>query len=134
MVVIDGVVYLGSPYSHKDKKVRDKRARDISKVAARLMGMGYCIYCPIAETVMIAKYGQIKSTSWEFWKTQDLPKLAMCKELWVCTMPGWKKSKGVGGEMEFALMNYIPIYLLNPNTLKVTPYSDYIKSMNEVKE
>lgn len=123
------LIYLASPYSHPSDKVKDRRAKQVSKVAARLMKHGYNIYCPIAETVMVAQAGNIKNTDWEFWKDQDIPKLERCDELWVVGLKGWENSVGVAAEMQFAKLAHIPISFLNPKNLMLTRRAAYKDSI-----
>lgn len=129
--------YLASPYSHPDPVVRMTRAAQVSQLAFQLMIKGYCVYCPIAETVFIAQFGEHTDTGWDFWRNQDIPKLAVCDKLLVSLIDGWKESKGVRGEVKYALKNNIPIEFLRLNgEIFITHVLDMfeVKSIEELND
>lgn len=109
------VIYLGSPYSHPDPAIRMYRAAIVSRVAFQLMLRKNCVYCPIAETVFIAQFGEHADTGWDFWRNQDLPKLHRCDELWICMIDGWRESKGLRGEVKYALKHNKPVRFVDTN-------------------
>jgi hypothetical protein len=112
-----GLKYLASPYSvrgdfsdHQKIVIRDRRYRDVCKLAARLMKEGHLIFCPIAHShpiETIGMYGEIKDG--DFWLRQDYAVLKACSELVVYKMPGWEQSYGVAEEIKFAKENNIPV-------------------------
>lgn len=106
------LIYLASPYSHADPKVREIRFKEVCKEAARLMQEGWIVFCPIAHSHPIAEYGNCDATSHDFWLVQDFGILKHCKMLFVYMMPGWKKSFGVNAEIDFAIANEIPVCYL----------------------
>jgi len=93
------MIYLASPYSHPDPEVRDRRFRAVCKFAGELALRGLVVFCPIAHSVPMEKYGNLPGT-WEFWKKQDLPMLDLATELHVAAFPGWEDSEGVSAEIE----------------------------------
>lgn len=103
------LIYLAGPYSHKDPKVMEHRELMHSKCAALLLSQGIHVYSPIAETVNIAKHDSVKDTGWEFWRATDLNKLSRCDRMYVMNIGGWEESKGVRGEVKYAIKNNIPI-------------------------
>lgn len=94
------MIYLASPYSHPDPEVREQRFELACRAAARLIWDGHAVFCPIAHTHPIAKYGL--PTTWDFWQAQDRKILELCEELWVLTIDGWMQSRGVEFEMQIA--------------------------------
>lgn len=108
------LIYLASPYSHTDEYIQHQRAKEISQIAGQLIGEGVHVYCPIAETVMIAKHGELNTTDWEFWKAKDCNQLSRCDELWIAQMDGYQESIGIKGEVKYALENNIPVWFLDP--------------------
>ncbi len=109
------LIYLASPYTAKSKKLMHERFKEISKVGAKLVMKGHILFCPISQSVALAKYGNLK-TNWAFWKTFDLTVLSKCDELWVVKMPGWKESVGVQAEIQYAEDNGIKIRYLRYET------------------
>lgn len=107
------IIYLASPYSHPDAAVREERFETICAVSAKLMGRGVHLYSPIAHTHPIAVRGELP-TGWDYWEQFDRKLLAACGELWICMMPGWEQSKGIGGEKAIARELGLPIRYLTP--------------------
>ena len=106
------IVYLASPYSHSDPAVMRERFEKICEVSARFMRDGVNIFSPIAHTHPIAQYGL--QLGWDFWKDYDEKIIAVCGELWVCTMDGWQESKGVQAEIKIAERLEVPVRFVNP--------------------
>lgn len=107
------LIYLASPYSHPDPTVMLERFDTICCVAAKLMGEGIHLYCPIAHTHPIAVKGSLPR-GWEFWEQYDRKLLAACQALWVVTMDGWRESKGVNAEIKIAGELGLPIKYIEP--------------------
>lgn len=76
-----------------------------AEVAARLMGMGYQVFCPHTHSEALH---ELQPMDWEYWMELDLRILRHC-DLVVCA-PGWRESKGARVEVEAAHMRGIPIY------------------------
>jgi hypothetical protein len=109
------LVYLASPYSHKDLEVMKDRYYIACKAAAALMSYNLAVFAPIAHSHPISDYmSPEKRTDFEFWMAQDLPILRRCDELWVLTITGWDISRGVTREIEVAKAAQIPIKYIHP--------------------
>ena len=106
------LVYLASPYSAY-KGGREDAFRLACEKAAEVMSMGYAVFCPIAHSHSVEKYGMDGATqNGDWWLEQDFAVLRRCDELWVYMMPGWEKSYGIGKEIELAKSRGIPIEYL----------------------
>lgn len=129
------LIYLASPYTHKDPKIQLMREGEVCFEAARLIEEGHLIYCPIAETISIANYGMLASTSWSFWREKDLGMLSRCDELWICALAGWQLSTGIKGEVKYAWRHKIPIRMYNLNNHKAQLLVDekFIKHAFNIK-
>jgi hypothetical protein len=92
---------VASPGLSPEEHVRIVRFQAVVQAAARIMGMGLHVFCPIAHTHPIAQAGKLP-TGWEFWESYDRAMLAACAELWVVKMSGWDQSVGVRHEIEIA--------------------------------
>jgi hypothetical protein len=107
------MVYLASPYTDPDPFKMLWRFDTICCVAAKLMAEGVHLFCPIAHTHPIAVKGSLPR-HFDFWEQYDRKMLAACKELWVCTMEGWRESKGVTAEIRIAQELGMPIKYVEP--------------------
>lgn len=102
------IIYLASPYSHPDDKVREENYRKVAKLAAKMTSEGHIVMSPIAYGHNLLEFCEIPS-DWEFWRNFCIAFLEKCDELIVYKMPGWDLSKGVYEEIEFAKSNNIKI-------------------------
>ena len=78
------VVYLASPYSHKDPAVMQQRFEEVSRIHGELFicyGDEYALIGPITQSHNVALFTELPS-NWEFWKAQDEALLSRCDELW----------------------------------------------------
>lgn len=101
-------IYLASPYTHPDPKVKAERFKKVCKLAANLMHQGETIFSPIAHSHAIEiEDGRIESGA--YWMKQDLPILRYAKKLIVYCLPGWLESRGVALEINFAKSLDIPV-------------------------
>ena len=98
---MDNLVYLASPYTHPDPAVMQRRFEEICIVAARHMRQGVHIFSPIAHTHPIALAGDLPR-DFVFWEQYARKMLAVCVEMWICDMDGWRESKGVALEIKIA--------------------------------
>lgn len=114
----DGLVYLATPYTHEDPRIRETRFREVNFAAAFFMcKLGLHIFSPISHSVPIAEDGNTPTT-WEFWKEYDFALLQVCKRMIVLTQDGWRSSAGVAGEMEIATNLGLDIAYISPRTVR----------------
>ena len=126
------LVYLASPYSDGDAKVRQDRADVVSKVAGLLLHKGYIVFSPISHSHPIALVCKMP-TDWKFWETFCKAYLSVAHKLFVLTVPGWEQSVGVRKEMEIAMQLKIPIYFIGlgeqPEDLQPFSVDNYAKAV-----
>jgi hypothetical protein len=109
------LVYLASPYSHPDPRVKEERFRLACAAAGRLMKEGECVFSPIAHSHSIEQHfhdGAIEGH--DFWLKQDFSILRHCSKLIILALDGWEKSRGVAAEIEFAQGLKIPLEYIEP--------------------
>ena len=94
------MIYLASPYSHLDPRVRERRFDAVCQAAADLMCAGQSVFSPIAHSHSIARYGLPKD--WNYWQRVDREHLEMCDALIVLMLDGWRGSTGVQAEVQAA--------------------------------
>ena len=104
--------YLASPYTHADPEVRQKRYEKACEAAASLIRKGDVLFCPIAMTHGMVKYGLPYDI--EFWKMFDISILRKCWKLVILKLPGWELSAGIAAETEFARKMNIPVEYMEP--------------------
>lgn len=107
------IIYLATPYSHKEAYVKHQRFLDVTKVSAMILKQfRQPNFSPISQSHYQAEIGGLKGT-WDFWRLVDIEFLKRCDELWVLTLDGWETSIGVTAEVAYAKRNNIPVKYLS---------------------
>lgn len=102
-------IYLASPYSHPDAAVREARFKAACKKTAQYASKGIPVFSPIAHSHPVADYmDESARMSFDLWMKLDLPLLRMASELHVLSIEGWRSSRGVTREIEYATQLGIP--------------------------
>lgn len=95
------MIYLASPYSHKDPGVVWERYRAVAKYTAKCLREGEIIFSPIVYCHQLAvQYGL--PSEWGFWEKVDSEFISRCVELRVYMLHGWIHSRGVTAEIKIA--------------------------------
>lgn len=103
-------VYIASPYSHPEASVRQERHVAACKKAAQYAAKGIPHFSPIAQSHPVADHMDEKSRmDFDLWMKLDLPLLRMASELHVLCIDGWRQSRGVTREIEYADQLGIPV-------------------------
>jgi hypothetical protein len=108
------LIYLASPYSSPDPSVIEDRLEQVQKATAKLINEGHLVFSPIVHSHPIAhlvNFAPIHHGDGELsgWMKYDFAMIDKCDELWVLTLKGWTKSRGVMAEIEYADLAGIPI-------------------------
>lgn len=91
------MIYLASPYSHKDPEVRQKRYEIVCEACAIFAQQNIVVYSPIAMWHPIAnEYGLPKD--FNFWEFNDQEMIELCDIFVVLTIGGWITSDGIKRE------------------------------------
>ncbi|MFM2094105.1 MAG: hypothetical protein RIS70_1229 [Planctomycetota bacterium] len=106
------MIYLATPYSHPDPAIREQRFATVSRVAAELVRAGQHVFSPISHSHPLAIHG-IRG-DWEFWSAFDRRLLAICDEVVVLMLDGWRESRGVQAEIDLAIEMDLPVRYLSP--------------------
>lgn len=107
-------VYLGSPYSHPDPIVMEQRFQDACAAAGYLMRRGEVVFAPICHSHPIAStLDPSHPTDHDFWMAQDLPFLKLASRLHILMLDGWRDSKGIGREIQYAFDHGIAITFMD---------------------
>jgi nucleoside 2-deoxyribosyltransferase len=110
------MIYLASPYSHPDVRVRERRFEVACRAAAALLRAGVAVFSPIAHSHPIARFGL--PTGWDYWSRLDREYLARCDVLAVLTLVGWRESTGVQAEIALARELGLPVVYVAPEDLE----------------
>ncbi len=110
------MIYLASPYTHPDGDVRQARFDAVCRAAAELMRQGKTVFCPVAHSHAIARYGL--PLDWRYWGRHDRRYLEVCDEVVVLTLDGWQESVGVQAEIAIARELGKPVRFLEPARLR----------------
>lgn len=107
------LIYLGSPYTHKDEKVREGRFFAVARAAGWLFTQqGIYVYAPISMThqmwLEMREFPNV-DFKWEAWAAFDEFMVQKCDEFWILTTDGWKQSVGVNAETAIAKKLGLPI-------------------------
>lgn len=105
--------YVAGPYSHKDAEVQHDRGKKHCEITCKLLKNGHLVYSPIAETMNLSEYGDMKG-NWETWREKDIRQLDVCDEIIVLTLDGWKESIGTRAEIKHSIKNNKTINLYYP--------------------
>jgi len=116
------IEYLGLPYTDNDPAVEDWRAEISNMIAVDLTKRGRIIFAPISAWHHLARKYKLPGT-FEYWLKLDEEFIKASKKLLIITLPGWRESKGVTGEIKLAEKYNVPIGYINPKP--------YIKRMEE---
>jgi hypothetical protein len=114
-----GLVYLASPYSHDDPRVREARFRLACEAASVIMRAGLHVFSPIAHTHPIAMAGGLP-TGWDYWRGYDEAMLGACGAMAILQIPGWRESRGVQGEFEIAQKLGLPVAYVDPANVEAS--------------
>lgn len=108
-------IYLACPYAHDDESIRNYRAEEATRCAAKLMEAGYPTFNPVGHghPINLVAGHQIPH---EQWMRLDMLILAAAEMLVILGLPGWDTSKGVKLETDWWNETKRPWFF--------TPYSD----------
>jgi len=96
------MIYLASPYSHFDPKVREARFELACEACAWLTRKGFLVYSPICHWHPIAVRHQLP-TDFGFWSDTDQVMIGVCSHYMILRIDGWKTSLGIKAELQIAI-------------------------------
>lgn len=106
------LIYIASPYSHKDEDIMQTRFSDVRDFTASIMQdiyrTGVVPFSPIVHCHEIAQVHELPK-GYDYWLNVDKTFLRHADELWVLMIDGWRESTGVKAEIEFAESILIPV-------------------------
>ncbi len=112
------IIYLACPYTHDSAKVMHMRYLKVTEAAARISEKGYSVFSPITLGHILANFpGASVPTDWERWAELDKRIISVCDELWVFCLPGWRASRGVREECDYAAELGVDTRFIDPDNL-----------------
>lgn len=112
------LIYLASPFTTKDKILKEDRFIRACDAAAYLMQKGKVVFSPIVHGYPIARMRDLPTT-WEYWQVNCKTFVSRCQSVFVLMLPGWNESTGVQTEIEIAEELNIPILYMDPYTYEI---------------
>ena len=79
---------------------------------SQLLSEGYKVFSPIVHCHSMAMIWDMPK-KFEFWQAYDEHMIDLADELWVLTLEGWRVSRGVQAEIEYANKTNTPIIYVN---------------------
>lgn len=102
------MIYLASPYSHKDPIIVDTRVKLTMQCTASLIRKKLFVWSPIVHCHEMAKlYGM--PTDAAFWMEYNFDFIRHCEAVYVFKIHGWDTSLGVTEEINVAKALFIPV-------------------------
>lgn len=115
------MIYVASPYSHELSSVQQIRYIHVLDFCAYLLKNRFWCYSPIIHCHKLANTHSLP-TDFEFWKDYAFHMLKCSSGLFVLAIDGWKESKGVTYEIDFAKQIGISVvywYELSPSSYEI---------------
>jgi hypothetical protein len=111
------MIYLASPYTHKDPDIVAARVLETQRVAVHLwVEHRKVVFSPIMHWHHAA-IDQDLPTDAKSWQDYNEEIMMRCDAVYLLCLDGWESSVGMKAELEFATTLNLPIITLNPNTL-----------------
>lgn len=113
------MIYLASPYSHKDHEVMENRFVAAREACAFLTKAGKLVYSPIVHWHPVAEAHDLPR-DFLFWSKLNFSMIRRCEEVHVLCLNNWNNSLGVSAEIEFAKSAFMNVHYVEPETVGVT--------------
>lgn len=106
-------IYLASPYSNPEPKVRAQRYHAACTAAAWLLRQHQWCYSPIVHCHRLAETASLPTDA-AFWRDYNFAMLGQAQEFMVLTLDGWAQSIGIDLETREANRLKLPVTYLRP--------------------
>jgi hypothetical protein len=97
------MIYLASPYNHRDKAVIQARMEQIYAVIGKYTKEGTHVITPLFMHEVVIRHDI--AGDYMFWEAYCLNLLKRCDKMIVLCLYGWDTSRGVTAEIEFCKAN-----------------------------
>jgi hypothetical protein len=106
------IIYVVSPYTHKDHTVVQHRFKKVTEYAAKLVHDRNMAFSPITYGHILCQH-QDMPTDFNFWEDFCLSFLLKADVVHVLKLDGYLDSVGVNAEIEFAIKHNIPVLYID---------------------
>lgn len=112
------LIYLASPYSHRDAQLRDARYRAVCAATAYLIQGGTVVFSPVVHAHGLSEMYDLP-TDWPFWARHCTRMLEASDRLVVLCLAGWQQSDGIQAEIAMAMMLHKPVTYMEIPAMEV---------------
>ena len=110
------MIYVASPYTAPSRIVEEQRAIDVARYTSKLIADGFPAFSPIAHGHFIDKCtDKGKAPDYRRWVLHGLALLSTSSEMHVLMLAGWRASKGVQTEIDYAEQSQIDVGYYEPS-------------------
>lgn len=106
-------VYLASPYSHPDPEVRLSRFNTVMAAGAWLLSRRIWYFSPVQYTHILALRFKLPTDA-DFWWDYNRTMIDAHRAVIMLCIDGWKESKGMKQELEYAREHGLRVQYLVP--------------------
>ncbi len=103
------MIYLATPYTHKNDEIREIRFRQACMIGAKLIEEGHRLFSPIVAYHPMSWYGNFKTDYHTFGSFCKIH-MSISTILYIAEFSGWEDSVGVASEMLLAEQQGLPIF------------------------
>ena len=108
------MIYLASPYWHDQPPIRYERRHRATEFARLLCRAGYLVYSPLTYALLLD--GGSRPPTEAYWHQHGLSMMQAASSLLVLELSGWRESRGVTREIEYAESWHMPVRFAPPST------------------
>jgi hypothetical protein len=102
------MIYLASPYTHPDREVKLRRVAQTEEAMASFHAQNIVVYSPIVHWHYVAERLGL-ATDHVPWLVQNEGMMRASREIGLLRIDGWKESRGMRHEWQFAQKHGIPL-------------------------
>ena len=102
------MIYLASPYSHPEESIRIQRYDLAVAALVEFIKIGKLVYSPIAQCHICVTRHNLPAGS-AYWERYNNNFIERSDAVYVLCIDGWAESKGIRGEVAWAMLRGVPI-------------------------
>ncbi len=106
------MIYLASPYSHKDPHVIQHRVEQTMQAFANLINRGFHVFSPILMCHKTSLTYNLPGDA-AYWEAMNTNFIRRMDSMYVLCIPGWATSKGVQQEIKLAKQLGMPLLYID---------------------
>ncbi len=112
------MIYVATPYSHKDPEIVEQRVRIVNKYTTYLFNKGIFAFSPISHCHHLAMdYGL--PTDFKFWENYNKHMISLSEGVHFLEQRGWTESVGYNSEMRIVIELEKSYSIIHPETFEV---------------